>query len=136
MVGGMAVPMIGRPELDILVIADDIEGDTKKLEAVGFGHRGFADDASYLKQVVEGVDVTVQIMHEDNKIIAIHRGLVELLRKDESLRKRYGEFKWTLSGLERYEYKRRKIEFLKENILPKISLPSSRDGDIISGLKK
>lgn len=120
MVGGMAVPMTGRPELDILVITDDIEGDTKKLETVGFGHRGVADNASYLKQVVEGVDVTVQIMHEDNKMVTIHRGLIELLRKDDELRKKYEEFKRRLSGLERYEYKEKKIQFLKGNILPKL----------------
>jgi len=117
-VGGMAVPMTGRPELDILVITEDIKGDTEKLKTLGFDHRGFADDASYLRQLVEGVDVTVQIMHEDNKMIEIHRKLIELLRKDEPLRKKYEEFKKTLSGLERYEYKRRKIAYLKESILP------------------
>lgn len=120
LVGGMAVPMIGRPELDILVITKDLEGDTKKLQTVGFEHRGIADNTSFLKQVVEGVDVTVQIMFEDNKMIAIHRGLIALLRGDETLKKRYEEFKKTLSGLERYEYKKRKVAWMKENILPKL----------------
>jgi len=119
-VGGMAVPMAGRSELDILVITEDIEGDTEKLTTLGFGHRGFADDALYLKQIVEGVEVTVQIMKKDNKMIEIHRKLIALLRKDKALRKRYEEYKRTLSGLERYEYKEKKGQFLKEHILPRI----------------
>jgi len=120
LVGGMAVPMTGRPELDILVISDDIKSDTEKLEPLGFDHPVFADGASFLKQPIEGVDVTVQIMKEDNKMIDIHRGILALLRKDEKLRKEYEAFKRTLSGLERYEYKSRKIAYLKKNILPKL----------------
>ena len=120
MVGGMAVPMTGRPELDILILTDDPEGDTKHLEAIGFQHRGVADDAFYLKQMVEGVEVTLQIMREDNKMVSIHRGLIELLRQDEPLRKEYEEFKKTLSGLPRDEYKKQKVAWLEENILPKI----------------
>ncbi len=121
MVGGMAVPMTGRPELDILVITDDVEGDTQKMEAVGFGHRGFADEASYLKQVVEGIEVTLHIMREDNKIIPRQRAVVELLKNDDTLRKEYEDFKRTLSGLGRDEYKKRKVEWLEKNILSKLN---------------
>lgn len=120
MVGGMAVPMIGRPELDILVITDDVEGDATKLEVVGFGYRTPADDAVYLKQKVEGVEVTVQVMREDNKLVKILRQVLALLQADESLRKEYEEFKKTLAGLERPEYKKRKVEYLQKNIFPKI----------------
>lgn len=119
-VGGMAVPMVGRPELDILVISQDIERDTKKIEEVGFNHRGFADNISYLKKVVEGIDVTVQIMLENNKMIGIHRKVIDLLRRDGVLRKKYEEFKRTLSGLERYKYKEKKVAWMKENILSKL----------------
>jgi len=120
MVGGVAVPMVGRPELDILVISDDIEADTQKLLAIGFDHRGIADNTSFLKLIVEGVDVTVQIMMKDNKMIEVHRKLIALLRRDAVPRSEYENFKRTLSGLERYEYKRRKLEYLKDNILPRI----------------
>lgn len=120
MVGGMAVPMIGRPELDILVITDDVEGDALKLETFGFGYLTFADDAAYLKQKVEGVEVTVQIMREDNKMVNILRQILMLLRTDEALRKEYEAFKRTLAGLERSEYKKRKVEYLQKNILPEI----------------
>lgn len=126
LVGGMAVPMAGRPELDILVITKDVELDSKKVEESGLEHRGFADETSYLKKNVDGVDVTVQIMLENNKMVSIHRKLIGLLRRDEVLRKKYEEFKRTLSGLERYVYKEKKIAWMKENILPKLNNRSAQ----------
>lgn len=120
MVGAMAVPMVGRPELDILIITDDVEGDAATLETVGFGHRGSGDDALYLKQMVEGVEVTVQIMRPDNALIPMLRGTVKLLRDDHELRSRYEAFKKTLSGLPRDEYKKKKVAWMKENVLPRI----------------
>lgn len=120
-VGGMAVPMVGRPELDILVITQDVEGDTEKVKGIEFDHRGFANDASYLKKAVEGVDVTVQIMREDNEMIETHRKIIALLRHNEALRKEYEDFKRTLSGLERYVYKEKKVAWMKEHIFPKLS---------------
>lgn len=120
MVGAMAVPMVGRPELDILIITDDVEGDAATLETVGFGSRGAGDDALYLKQMVEGVEVTVQIMRPDNALIPMLRGAVRLLRDDHELRNRYEAFKKTLSGLPRDEYKKQKVAWITENVLPRI----------------
>lgn len=119
-VGGMAVPMVGRPELDIIVISEDVKGDSKKIEGIGFNHRGFADDASYLKKIVDGVDVTVQVMLKDNKLIDRHRKVINLLRSDDSLRREYEEYKRTLSGLDRQEYREKKVAWLKANILPRL----------------
>lgn len=119
-VGSMAIPMAGRSELDILVISKDIETDSKKIEDTGFLYRTLADNAYYLKKKVEGVDVTVHVMFKDNKMITIYRKMIELLRSDDILRKRYEEFKWTLNGLARSEYKKKKVDWMKENILPKL----------------
>jgi len=53
-------------------------------------------------------------------MIGIHRNLIDKLRSDEELKKKYEEFKHTLSGLSREEYKKQKSEWLEKNILPLI----------------
>ncbi|MDE2188511.1 MAG: GrpB family protein [Patescibacteria group bacterium] len=115
-VGSMAVPMAGRPELDILVISDDIAADSDILSKNGYKQGPIVKETSFLKKMVDNVEVAVQIMSADNKMVGIHRELINKLRNDEELRKRYEEFKRTLSGLSREEYKKQKSQWLEENI--------------------
>lgn len=115
-VGGMAVPMIGRPELDILVISDDMESDADKLEASGFMYRTPADSSIFLKKKVDGVEIAVQLSSAGNPTIERHHKMVNLMRNDSDLRTRYEAFKQTLVGLSREEYKQKKIEWISENI--------------------
>jgi GrpB-like predicted nucleotidyltransferase (UPF0157 family) len=119
-VGSMAVPMAGRPELDILVISEDITADSDILSQNGYKQGPVVKETSFLKKMSDNVEVAVQIMFADNKMVGIHRNLIDTLRNDEELRKRYEEFKHTLSGLSREEYKRQKSEWLEKNILPMI----------------
>ena len=121
-VGGMAVPMIGRPELDILVISKDIEGDADKLEAKGFMYRTPDNGAIFLKKKVDGVEVAVQIYSADNPMIEKHRKIIDLMRNNNELRESYEDFKRTLDGMPRDEYKKAKIKWMKQNILPKLGL--------------
>lgn len=68
--------------------------------------------------MVDGVEVAVQIMSPDNSMIDVHRKIINVIRDNEDLRKRYEEFKETISGLSREEYKEKKSAWIKENIKP------------------
>lgn len=117
-IGAMAVPMAGRPELDILVLSEDITADSEILTQNGYNQGPVVNETSFLKKMSDNVEVAIQIMSADNKMVDIHRNLIEILRDDEELRKKYEEFKHTLSGLSKEEYKKRKSEWLETNILP------------------
>jgi len=117
-VGAMAVPMVGRPELDILVISEHIEEDSKILVEHGYKQGPVVENTSFLKMMVGGVEVAVQIMSPENETINVHRNIISVLRENNELRNRYEEFKKTLSGLTREEYKKKKSEWIEENIKP------------------
>lgn len=117
-VGAMAVPMTGRPELDLMVISERIEEDSKVLVDNGYKQGPVVDKTSFLKKMVDDVEVAVQIMPPESSMIDTHRNIIAALRENEDLRKRYEEFKRTLSGLAREEYKEKKNEWIRENIRP------------------
>jgi GrpB-like predicted nucleotidyltransferase (UPF0157 family) len=116
-VGSMAVPMAGRPELDILVISEDITADSEVLSQNGYRQGPVVKNTSFLKKDMDDTEVAVQIMSPDNKMINIHRNIVKTLKDDEELKKKYEDFKRSLSGLTREEYKKQKSEYLEKNIL-------------------
>ncbi|OHA33166.1 MAG: hypothetical protein A2928_03055 [Candidatus Taylorbacteria bacterium RIFCSPLOWO2_01_FULL_45_15b] len=118
LVGAMAVPMVGRPEIDILVISEDVHKDSEILAQHEYKQGSFVDEASFLKRKENGVEIAVQIMSLDNEMIETHRGIISTLRKNDDLRKKYEDFKQSLDGLTIEEYKRKKSTWLKENISP------------------
>jgi GrpB-like predicted nucleotidyltransferase (UPF0157 family) len=120
LIGGMAVPMIGRPELDIMVISSDIEGISKIVEEKVGLKQGPVEPgkASYLKKLEDGIDVTVQVLSPDNSTIERHRRILATLRNNDVLRKQYEEYKKTLAGLERQEYRVKKKAWLTEYMDP------------------
>jgi len=117
LVGAMAVPMIGRPEIDIMIISEDIENDSFKLVDEGYVQGPIEKGISYLKKMSNNIEIGIQIMSPDNNMINIHRNIILKLRENEPLRKKYEEFKKTLSGLNRDEYKKQKGAWIKENLI-------------------
>lgn len=117
-VGAITVPMTGRPELDILVISEHIEEDSKILVEHGYKQGPVVDGTSFLKIMVGSIEVAVQIMSPENPMINTHRNIISTLRENDELRNRYEEFKKTLSGLTREEYKKKKSGWIEENIKP------------------
>ena len=87
LVGSMAVPMAGRPELDILVISEDITTDSEILSQNGYIQGPVVNGVSFLKKMIDQIEVAIQIMSSDNKMANIHRNLISILRKNEDLRK-------------------------------------------------
>lgn len=120
LIGGMAVPMVGRPELDIMVISKDLEDVSKVIEEKLGLKQGPIEprQASYLKKIEDGIDVTVQVLFPDNPTIQRHRKILAILRCNNELRRRYEEYKKTLAGLERQEYRIKKRVWLAEHIDP------------------
>ncbi|MDD4803636.1 MAG: GrpB family protein [Candidatus Pacebacteria bacterium] len=117
LVGAMAVPMIGRPEIDIMIISEDIENDSFKLVNEEYVQGPVEKGISYLKKMQDDIEVGIQIMSPDNNMINIHRNIILKLRENESLRNKYEEFKKTLSGLSRDEYKKQKSAWIRENLI-------------------
>ncbi len=121
LVGAMAVPMTGRPELDILIISENIPEDSLILSQNGYTQGPVVDGNSFLKMYTmvgtDKIEIGVQILPPDSKMIDIHRKIISKLREDEPLRKRYEEFKRTLAGLTRPEYKEKKSAWIEENLL-------------------
>jgi GrpB-like predicted nucleotidyltransferase (UPF0157 family) len=117
LVGAMAVPMVGRPELDILVISKDIEADSKILTKNAYKQGPVVNETSFLKRMEGEIEVAVQIMSPENKMIEIHRNIIKKLREEDELRTAYELYKKTLSGLTKEEYKEKKSEWLKNNVL-------------------
>ena len=116
-VGSMAVPLVGRPELDIMVLSENIAEDSKSLESHGYKQGPVVDGISNLKKVVDGVEVAIQVMSPNHSMVETHRSVITILRSNNELRKKYEDFKKTLSGLSREEYKVKKSRWIQEYII-------------------
>lgn len=114
LIGSAAVPMNGKKEIDILIIADNYEEVQQKLHEDGFGKGPVEGTIAYLRDYRFGIEAEFHIMHSNTKKIEQARALVELLKKDKKLRKDFEEFKRSCDGISRAEYRKRKTEFLKK----------------------
>lgn len=117
LVGAMAVPMIRRPEIDIMIISEYIENDSFKLANEGYVQGPVEKGISYLKKTQDDIEIDIQIMSPDNNMINIHRNIILKLRENEPLKIKYEEFKKTLSGLSKDEYKKQKGAWIRENLI-------------------
>ncbi len=64
------------------------------------------------------MEVTVQFLCSGNSMIERHRNIQTILKDNDELRMQYEEFKKTLAGLEKQEYRAKKKEWLIEYIEP------------------
>lgn len=116
-IGSMAVPIPGKDEVDIMVISDDVAGISAALVQNGYKQGPIEKGISYLSKHAGETAVDVQVIPPGNKMIEIHRTNLKKLRSDQGLRDRYAAFKRTLDGLPADEYKARKSEWVKVNLL-------------------
>jgi len=121
LVGAMAVPMVGRLEIDVMILSKNIENDSKILSKNGYRQGPIEKEISYLKKIENDVEIGIQIMDAENKMVNTHRGIIQTLRDNDSLREKYEVFKKTLSGLSREEYKEKKSAWIRENLIPQQS---------------
>lgn len=94
-------PMARRPKLDILVISENITTDSEILSQNAYKQGPTVNGTSFLNKMIDDVEIAIQIMSADNKMVGIHRNLIDKPRSDEGLKEKYEGFKRTLSGLSR-----------------------------------
>ncbi len=117
LVGAMAVPMVGRPEIDVMVISNKVEQDSKDLVREGYKQGPIVNEISYLKKYENDIEIGIQIIPPGHKMIDVHGKIIQKLRDNPELRESYETFKKTLNGLGREEYKEKKSAWIKENLL-------------------
>lgn len=121
MVGAMAVPMAGKQELDVMVISKDIEEDSDILVRHGYKTGHIEDGIHFFKRMHGDMEIAVQILAPDHKIINTHRENIRRVRENPDLKKRFEEYKRTLSGLSENEYRKAKNEWRKKYVFPEKS---------------
>lgn len=115
-IGSMAVPMAGKEEIDLLVVSAVPERDSQTLAANGFRKGPIEKDVHYLKASRGAFEIDVQVVSPGHHAIEYHSQMLGKLRRDESLRNRYAEFKRSLNGLTPVEYKEKKSTWIRENL--------------------
>ncbi|MEK7539579.1 MAG: GrpB family protein [Patescibacteria group bacterium] len=116
-IGSMAVPISGKLEIDIMIVSDDVQADSQVLSKQGYKQGPFLKEISYLSAKRSSVRVDIQILSTGHKMIEIHRKTLRKLRDDAVLSKAYEQFKKSLNGLPKNEYKKKKVEWIKKNLI-------------------
>lgn len=117
LVGSMAVPISGKPEIDVMVISKKVDSDSKLLSQKGYKQGPIVKGISYLSIKRNGVRIDLQIIPINHKMIEIHRKTLKKLQENSELREGYQKLKKSLTGLSAEEYKKRKTEWIKSNLL-------------------
>lgn len=115
-IGSMAVPMKGRPEIDVMIIDEEVEKVSGILVENGFKQGPVENGVSYLKDKKGEVEIGVQILKPDNKMVNSHRRFLQRLQNDESFRNAYEKLKMSLDGLSRETYKAKKNEWVRQHL--------------------
>jgi len=117
LIGSMAVPISGKPEIDVMVISDRVGSDSKLLSQKGYKQGLIIKGISHLSVKRNGIHIDVQIVPVNHKMIEIHRNTLTKLRENTELREGYKKLKKSLTGLSPEEYKKRKTEWINSNLL-------------------
>lgn len=120
-VGSIAVPMTGRPEIDIMVIVNkkDIASIVDSLISCGYGRGPVVDNIAYVRKFEKDIEIGIQVLPLEHKMIGIHKKILAKLQSDKKLRNSYSKLKKDLDGLPEENYKRQKSEWIRKNILSK-----------------
>ena len=116
-IGSMAVPIPGKLELDILIISPDPIADIEAVEACGYKRGLEVGGVYHLNKYINNIEIAIQIVPVGHKIVEIHKSILKRLCDDEILRQSYINFKRTLDGLTKQDYKKAKSVWIKENLL-------------------
>ena len=112
LIGSAAIPMVGKKEIDILVICDDVEKAHSVLEKLAFGRGPITKEGGYLSDSRFGVEAEFHVVATGSKKIDNARRLIARLQSDKPLRDRLEFLKRSWDGLSREEYRKHKAEFL------------------------
>ncbi|MES2409627.1 MAG: UDP-N-acetylmuramoyl-L-alanine--D-glutamate ligase [Patescibacteria group bacterium] len=121
-IGSMSVPLAGKEEIDMMVITDDVEGNSKILESNGYRQGPVVKGISYLKRKEKGIEIAPQVIPKGHKMIGIHHLIIQKLRNNNELRERYKDLKKSLVGSTVEEYKEKKNAWIRQYLLNDIKL--------------
>ena len=117
LIGSMAVPVSGKSEIDVMVVSSKVDKDSKLLSQKGYKQGPIVNGISYLSAKKNGIRIDLQIIPVNHKMIEIHRQTLKKLRENSKLREGYQKLKKSLIGLSTEEYKKRKTEWIENNLL-------------------
>ncbi len=112
LIGSAAVPMKGKEEIDIMIVADNFKEVQEKLSQHGFDKGPVEGKTAYLRDYRVGVEAEFHIVQAGSKKIEIARRLVSILRNNPQLKEAFEKLKEECNGMEREEYKKRKSGFI------------------------
>ena len=115
LIGSIAVPMMGKEEIDILVEVENIEESQELLSKVKFGKGPIANGTGYLRDYRFNIECEVHLVKFNDSKVKKTLSLVNKLQTNVSLKKQFEEFKLNCNGISRDEYRKKKSKFLKDS---------------------
>jgi GrpB-like predicted nucleotidyltransferase (UPF0157 family) len=124
LVGSQAVPMIGKAEIDLLIMTNaDILTMQKCLEKKGYGRGPIEKEGSkkekvgYMRKTDDGIIIELHILSPNHENVKKMKKLVNFFRNNAKKREKLEELKISFKGKPEDEYREAKINFFKNNNL-------------------
>ncbi len=117
LIGSLAVPMIGKKEIDILIQTNDIEDTQDKLKNIGFSKGPIINKEGFCINRDNDIVIEAHIVEFNDTKVKQYHNTIKRLQEDNKLREEFEKLKISLNGLELDEYKIKKNKFFKENKL-------------------
>ncbi len=117
LIGSIAVPMLGKEEIDIIVEVENIKESQEVLSKIKFGKGPIVNGTGYLRDYRFNIECEVHLVKFNDSKVKKTLSLVNKLQTNVFLRKQFEEFKKSCDGISRDEYRKRKTDFLKKNNL-------------------
>lgn len=114
LVGSAAVPMLGKKEIDILVMCHDVKDTHDKLrELLGHDIGPITDEVGYARDRTYGIIAEFHVVNKNSRYIQYQRSVVELLQTNTAKREELEAIKRSLDGKPMTSYKEGKNQFMK-----------------------
>lgn len=117
LVGALAIPMVGKNDVDIMIISNNVKQTAEDIVKLGYSRGPVMNEVSYHIKEIDGFEVGLQVMKPDHIMVFTHRRLIERLKSDENLLTEYTKFKLNYNGHDENEYKEAKGRWLVEHKL-------------------
>ncbi|MBT3395078.1 hypothetical protein HOA59_03285 [archaeon] len=117
LIGSLAIPMKGKPEMDILIQTEDVEITQDKLSTINFSKGPIIEEEGFCKNRDYKILIELHIVPFNHKRIHKYKQLIKLLQENEKLKKSFEKLKLSYEGKSIKEYKVAKNLFMEENNL-------------------
>jgi GrpB-like predicted nucleotidyltransferase (UPF0157 family) len=117
LIGAFAVPMCGKKDIDILIETNNVKETQEKLKINNFTVGPIIKDEGFCRSKKYDIVCDVHIVTKNHDKIKKYFDLINNLKSDLKLLKKYEKLKKSLNNKTIKEYKENKNKFLKENNL-------------------